>query len=317
MKVRMRSLPASATALASTLLRTFVRDCHKCQHCHKFPAFQQNRHLSLLPTQQHPLLPLPSPLKSDASSVATSVTIQTSFLQSNISRIAFIRHGNTSPSPTGIDFERTLTDVGRAQSIAAGASYGVQDLYPYHEKMALCSPAPRCVETAELFLSASWQELKKRGSEITFQMPPLKLHPQMYDGTMQPEGSRLFRSIGYAPLRTYLDNPIQEDAEAARRVLGEYAHSCLDLLWDASSENSAISKVQAKNDRGTTLLVFAHAIYLPAAALGFAMAIGCGNDISAGNRDVDLILDTNTKEAEGYLVRIDTKTVSLLHRPES
>ncbi|KAL7543951.1 hypothetical protein ACHAXR_013364 [Thalassiosira sp. AJA248-18] len=145
-------------------------------------------------------------------------------------------------------------------------------------------------------------------------MPPLRLYSKLYDGTMQPDGSRLFRSIGYAPLRSYLENPNVGDAESARCVLGEYARTSLDIIWDVAANHHHEDNFISKANK--TLLFFAHAIYLPSAALGFAAAIGCGNRSTEKGETVDLILDTNTEEAEGYCVHIDTQSVSLLHRPE-
>ena len=283
----------------------------------------QNRHIAILPSQQHPLLPLPPPTVAfDANSVtntdATAITspsaVQEAFLQSHITKVAFIRHGNTAPSPTGVDYDRSLTELGRQQSRIAGSSYGVRELFPYYEKGALCSSAPRCVETAHIFLDASFKTLKDSNKEDrNISMPPLNLQSNMYDGTMQPEGSRLFRSIGYAPLRSYLENTNEDDANAARCVLGGYARLSLDIIWemvlkhDLDNDKKALLR-KHKEGIGTTLLIFSHAIYLPSVALGCAMAIGC--------REVDLLLHTNTKEAEGYIVHVDTQSVSLLNRPK-
>jgi len=65
-------------------------------------------------------------------------------------RVAFLRHGNTAKAAT--DFERELTETGRAQATAAGASFGARVL-PIER--ALCSPAPRCRETLALFLASA------------------------------------------------------------------------------------------------------------------------------------------------------------------
>lgn len=263
-------------------------------------GLQQHRHLAIAPSNQHhPLL-----LRYHRY---TEDDVRAAFTKAEIARVAFIRHGHTSPAP--IDYERKLTPLGRIQSLLAGSSYG-RELYPYFSK-ALCSPAPRCTETAELFFdSASVALATTSTAEDVVQMPTLQLHKEMYDGTMQPAGSRLFKSIGYAPLRTYLENPVEEDATAAKIVFGEYAQNSLDLLWNAvqTSEDENNETNNKQGGKALTLLFFAHAIYLPAVALEFAMTVGC-------NHGVDFILDTNTKEAEGFLVRIDTKSASLLHRP--
>ena len=248
----------------------------------------------LRPSLQHPLLLLPLP--SLEANTKSASDIQYAFAKSNINRVAFIRHGNTAPAD--VDFERTLTELGRSQSSIAGASYGTQQLYPYYKEAVL--------------------KLMEEEADELFVMPQLELHSKLYDGTMQPEGSRLFRSIGYAPLRQYVQNANEDDGASARCILGEYAKTSLDTIWDVVKDHTfLVDAAESLEER--TLLFFAHAIYLPSAALGFATAIGCRDTNAEEEEDtsVDLILDTNTKEAEGYCVQIDTQTVSLLCRPES
>jgi hypothetical protein len=138
-------------------------------------------------------------------------------------------------------------------------------------------------------------------------MPKLSLQEQMYDGTMQPEGSRLFAKIGYAPIRSYLENENLDDVEAARIVLGNYARSSLDIMVGATTKERR-HNASPDTDIDRTLLFFAHAVYLPSAALSLAAALDCYNGM-------DLILNTNTKEAEGYCIDIDKENVSLLCRP--
>ena len=333
-------LSAATSTFSAALLKVAASHASKvsdgCAHLATF-SFQKQRQrklssstlLSLRPAGQHSLLPLPGPppLSGDAVNDTTTTSVSASeirdgFLKSGINKVAFIRHGNTASAT--VDFDRELTELGRSQACAAGASYGVDTLYPYYERVVLSSAAPRCVETAKLFLDSSMKRFAEEYStghddHVTTYMPPLKLCPQLYDGTMQPEGSRLFRSIGYAPLRRYLENPDAGDAEAARCVLGEYARVSLDVLWDAVACDEQNNSHLNTHCEGQTLLFFAHAVYLPSAALAFVAAIGGSNgtgsaDISRGG--IDLILDTNTKEAEGYCVSVDAMSVSLLNRPE-
>lgn len=292
------TMPSPAVAKLSSAFVGIMRSLH----CERVQL------LSVLPSSLHPLLPLPIDAIADTSKnnhtpLAPS-EIQTTFLESGISKVAFIRHGNTAPAP--IDFERTLTDLGRAQSRAAGASYGI-DLYPFCDE-ALCSSAPRCIETATLFLK-SLEETMQQDNHGEYAMPKLSLQDDLYDGTMQPEGSRLFKKIGYAPVRSYLDNENQDDAEAARIVLGNYARSSLDTMFNAATKERNHNATPGV-DVCRTLLFFAHAVYLPSAALCLAAALDCNNGM-------DLIFDTNTKEAEGYCIDIDVdkENVSLLRRP--
>ena len=215
-----------------------------------------------------------------------------------IGRVAFIRHGNTNKAPSGgADFDRQLTDLGREQARAASFSYG-EDLRPFYHSV-LCSPAPRCVETAKIFLDATGMyENQQQPTELNY-------NQVLYDGAIQPEGSRMFKKIGYAPLRKYYNDTDEEDRIVANEILGSYAMSSLKAIERVASTGAAMRN-RPSTPGGTALLFFAHAVYLPAASFGLASAIGCTGD------DLDIILDTNTKEAEGYLVNVDDRECSLL-----
>lgn len=216
----------------------------------------------------------------------------TFILSAGISKVAFIRHGNTNKAPIGgTDFDRQLTDLGRDQARAAGLSYGV-DLHPFYP-VALCSPAPRCVETAKIFLDAAG---------VAEEQIKFVYNQDLYDGTMQPEGSRLFKKIGYAPLRDFYEDSDEDDRRVAHEVLGSYAESSLNAIKEVAHD----SEMSINSDDKSTLLFFAHAVYLPGASLCLASASGC--------MGVDLCLDTNTKEAEGYLVDLEKRKCSLLCR---
>jgi hypothetical protein len=214
--------------------------------------------------------------------------------KAGVGRIAFLRHGETAKSE-GIDFDRVLTTAGREQAREAGSSFG-KDLTPWHQTL-LVSPAPRTVETARLFMeSAGEANIQVRNDAL------------LYDGTMQPNGSLLFRKIGYAGLETYLNCEDDGDREVARTVLGSYAHSVAHVIRDMLEKDIAEDDHGA-NKNATTLWIIGHAIYLPAIALGVASILGCQEP------GTNLILSTNTVEAEGYLVDVAASTVSLLQRP--
>jgi len=207
-----------------------------------------------------------------------------------VSKIAFLRHGKTAPKPEkGVDFDRLLTDEGREQARSAGKSFGLH-LKPFFPTF-LVSPAPRTVETAELFLEAADATTSVNLTKVQI----------LYDGTMQPEGSKLFQKIGYAPLKDYLDSDDLNDKAAARSVLGAYAHAVAETVLDTVEQLDC-------NKQGTTLFIVGHAIYLPAAALGIASLVNC-DDASK-----DVILSTNTREAEGYLISLDESTAKYLSR---
>jgi hypothetical protein len=139
----------------------------------------------------------------------------------------------------------------------------------------------------------------------------LSLVPALYDGTMQPEGSALFRRLGYAPLRTYVDAADPSDRAAARRVLGRYAglvarevHRHVRQLGGPHRNPTGSSDPPASG----TVLVVGHAIYLPAAALGVAALCNCSQD------QKEILMDTNTLEAQGYCVDLYESRVALLER---
>jgi broad specificity phosphatase PhoE len=233
--------------------------------------------------------------------------------QVGIRRIAFLRHGNTAPTDYGVDFDRVLTPLGREQSREAGRAFGAR-VFPFRK--VLVSPAPRTVETAQLFLeeaaasaaSSSSNPISPSEEDPTARASAqeLSLVQGLYDGTMQPEGSILFRKIGYAPLKSYVDASDPADREVARRVLGEYstlvAHEIFQTLRRLPSEAAE----QSSSSNGHTMLVVGHAIYLPAAALGISRLCGCSHEA--------LLLDTNTKEAHGYCIDLPQATVTLLVR---
>ena len=194
-------------------------------------------------------------------------------------RIAYLRHGNTEPNE--VDFDRMLTKKGRWQAVAAAKSYGLS-LRPFLPT-ALSSEAPRAVETARIFLEDAGRDVE------------LVTDRSLYDGTMQPEGSAVFREIGYAPLDFYLKDG------RANAVLGDYAET-------AAARVAATLAGFGQWSRRRTLVVVGHAIYLPAAALFAAEALGCDQ------KGRSQILGCDTQEAEGYLVEPDG-SVSLLRRP--
>ena len=110
--------------------------------------------------------------------------------------------------------------------------------------MALCSSAPRCVETEDLFLKSVIQTMQQDDSDECI-APQLSLQDELYDGTMQPAGSRLFfAEIGYAPIRTYLANENPDKAEAAKTILGSYARSSLDIILRTAHQRKIVLQKQ-------------------------------------------------------------------------
>jgi hypothetical protein len=68
--------------------------------------------------------------------------------------------------------------------------------------------------------------------------------------------------------------------------------------------------VVGSHEDNFTLCFIGHAIYLPAAALGVSSLIGCEQT------EMDVILTTNTREAEGYVLDLKARKVSYLSRDE-
>jgi Histidine phosphatase superfamily (branch 1) len=266
--------------------------------------------------------------KNNGDDVITPETLQSRLQDAGVAKIAFLRHGKTAPAMNGVDFDRLLTDEGRQQAKDAGrimAKY----LLPFYPR-CLVSPAPRTMETAQLFfqaaaVAATCTNNTLTNPEYSSASIPIKLEPIpiLYDGVMQPEGSRLFRQLGYAPLSAYLHHSDTNDRNAARTVLGEYASHVAQALskelFDSSQVNDdpGNSSHRAKVDKqhqqpGTTLCVVGHAIYLPAAALGVAALLDCCDPESE-----KVMLSTNTREAEGYLINLQRRNVTYLSRIEN
>eukprot|EP00536_Pseudo-nitzschia_multiseries_P007136 jgi/Psemu1/194890/e_gw1.163.17.1 len=291
--------------------------------------------------------------------------LQKALKDANISRLLFLRHGRTASAP--VDFDRLLTETGRDQSRRSGEIFG-RELVPYF-RPALVSPAPRTMETAEIFLDASSSSSsssslspsspndRSPGSGVEASPRDRWIQPvdALYDGTMQPMGSALFQKLGYAPLREYLEHGDESVRNDASIVLGNYADNVLVSIIeavedtvvrtqtnnrgndsDSDSDDDVPSLVDDDDDDdddddndvepslspSQTLLVVAHAIYLPAAALGVATLLGCGDsDVgkspassSASASAIEPILSCNTKEAEGYLIDAEQRTVRYLSR---
>lgn len=156
-----------------------------------------------------------------------------------VSRIAFLRHGQTAKADNGVDFDRLLTDEGGEQAKEAGFSFG-KSLQPFYP-VTLVSPAPRTMETAQIFLQAA-------GATESTRLLPVQ---SLYDGTMQPKGSQLFQKLGYAPLRNYLDSDDATDRQVARKLLGVYAHTVVDAITEAIEPS--LSRTASTTATATTL----------------------------------------------------------------
>ena len=216
--------------------------------------------------------------------------------KAGVSRVGFLRHGRTAPKPeNGIDFDRLLTDEGRDQAREAGSSFG-SETKPFYPRM-LVSPAPRTLETAKLFMSAA--NVPSTDCSII----PVQ---SLYDGTMQPQGSQLFRKLGYSPLSDYVNSEDTTDRKISRELLGSYASTVMDVMVDTMQETTDSHDLD-----DSTLWLVGHAIYLPAAALGVASIVDCDD------RGIETILSCNTKEAEGYLIDLQQSTATYMSRPVS
>jgi hypothetical protein len=109
---------------------------------------------------------------------------------------------------------------------------------------------------------------------------------------MQPKGSALFKKLGYAPLKDYLTNETDQEREDAQAVLGAYAREVAEAMMNSAQTEPSL-------EPASTLWMVGHAIYLPAAALGIASLVGC--------EDPEVILSTNTQEAEGSVVDLSKR----------
>lgn len=246
-----------------------------------------------------------TPLGRSRSKNGDTEMLKSRLQGARVTKIAFLRHGETAPAKNGVDFDRLLTDEGRQQAKDSGRIMA-HHLLPFYPR-CLVSPAPRTMETAQLFFQAA--TIATGDSSSIIKLEPV---PTLYGGTMQPEGSRLFRQLGYSQLSAYLHHSDINDRNAARTVLGEYAYSVAQVLSKelASSQSNETRDEGGNNDeQGTTLCIVGHSIYLPAAALGVASLVGCCDPASE-----DVMLSINTGEAEGYLINLQSRQVTYLSR---
>ena len=203
--------------------------------------------------------------------------------------VAFVRHGNTGPAAS--DLARALTDLGRQQCRSAAEGY-VKRLAPIAPLVA-CSPAGRCVETATIALD---EGKLVEGGKAAFLLVTC---PSIYDVMMQPNSSsEIWKKLGYSPLRAY-----REGGQAIIDRLESYADTCLDEIAGVAARNSGSGDGERR-----TLVVCGHAVYLP------SMALALASERQLGQTAIDAILDFNTTEVSGYLIKSDS--VELLHAVE-
>lgn len=239
---------------------------------------------------------LPGSTAGTVSSSSLEQHFVSTLQNAGIHRIAFLRHGNAPGAPSLADFDRQLSELGKEQTIASGASFGSE--LPLYSTL-IASPSPRTIDTAHLFLKAA-----NVTDKVVLGVPVL------YDGTMQPGGNALFKKIGYVSLREYIDcKNDKSDRKLARSLFGMYAHDVMGAMMKVLEQERAEGSVSSAKDSKSTLLVVGHALYLPSVALGVASLAGCRK------ADEVLILDNITNEAEGYLVDLADGSVNILSRP--
>lgn len=159
--------------------------------------------------------------------------------------------------------------------------------------LVACSPAGRCVETANIALAEG--ELVE-GGKSAFELVTC---PSIYDVMMQPNSSSdIWKKLGYAPLRAYRDG-----GKAVVDRLEAYADTCLNEIAGVAARNSGSGDGERR-----TLVVCGHAIYLP------SMALALANERQIDQAALDSILDFNTTEVSGHLVKSDS--VELLRAVE-
>ena len=197
--------------------------------------------------------------------------------------VAFIRHGNTQAA--SVDIERVLSERGRLQCEAAASGY-MRHLDAPLAPLALSSPAVRALETGRLLLGEDGP-------------PPIIPLSQLYDDLLQPSSSAMFSRCGYAPLIDYF-----ADSAESRNLLHTHARTTLDRIAEELEARLPAVAGDASPDR-STLCIFGHAMYLPATALRLATLRGHETE------STELILNTNTQEASGFIVRRSASSLLL------
>uniref|UniRef100_A0A7S3NN62 Uncharacterized protein n=1 Tax=Aureoumbra lagunensis TaxID=44058 RepID=A0A7S3NN62_9STRA len=200
-------------------------------------------------------------------------------------RILFLRHAETKVGPRN-DWERMLSDAGMSQSKRAGESFG-RALQPFCN-VVMSSPAPRCLDTIDHFFKGVSQEVRSMR---------IVTDPTLYDGTIQPGASEVFKRLGYQSLSTYLKDG------GATSALEKYADDVVDqlinLLESSDNENKEDGqKIQPLKDKDQyqTLLFCGHAVYLPAAGRLCAQLLG------APKHALRILTDSNMRPCEAFLL---------------
>ena len=103
----------------------------------------------------------------------------------------------------------------------------------------------------------------------------------------------------------YVNSNDLEDRDLSRHLLGQYADTVIQVMA------STLEASSAANTDMTTFWFVGHAIYLPAAVLGVSSLVNCKES------GIEIILSSNTKEAEGYLIDLQNSEATYLARPST
>jgi len=222
--------------------------------------------------------------KGNAASLVTAMRA------AGATHVLLIHHGNAAPmtSATGdaptddikaADSARPLTNQGTAQCMVAREEWFGR--LPVRQ-VILSSPAKRATETAMHMAGRSIP-----GHEDNNETPLVlceMLHPSIHGETGAASCEELFAQKGFAPLRSYLD------AEMGEQAFGVYAEA-------ACSELTAQFRAHGKGrEKATYVSIFGQAVFINAIAHAVACAAG------ARNETLDPVLEIDLGEAEGILV---------------
>jgi len=226
-----------------------------------------------------------------------TVNVREELSKAGVTRLLFIRHANASKvgaAPmanfdTPHDWKmndqvRPITDVGKVQAESA-RKWFIEGVGLENNKVLVASGARRAVETLQVMAETRTGDT----AQVEVQMLPC-LHP----AGIAPRCEALFEKLNYKPLNVYYREP---DGEAALAEYGQIVMTeFVELLKNVGQKP------------GHTISMFGHALFLNAAAMEFAKALGFPENDLENLKAVDL------GEAEGISIEIkDDALYKILH----
>jgi len=210
-----------------------------------------------------------------------------SLKDAGVAELYFVRHASSAPlheeAATRADAPhdwkrddqlRCLTAKGKDQCAAAAAGYFGAALL----RCICTSPARRASETAQR-MTARYETEESKEAVLGLRMVPCA-HP----AGMSEVAETLFETMGYGPLRIFMD------AEGGKAAFTEYGSTSLKAMASAAV---------AEGGDGPAVALFGHAVFLNATAYAAAAAAG------SSEADLATLLDMDLGETQAIVLTLE------------